>query len=890
MKNHNLNCRIWTIILSYVAVLGISYPALSEEGRNDSKITLEYLLDTNKIIQRRAEQGPAKFDPKSGSTSGKGIDPKEEDGGADVPKGARDYSAPKEDDVKLVEVESKALSREQRKAKGDKTDAPDEPPKRLQISFSSGVIEVSPGIDRNLLNALENDRDSSRTFAFLIASQYLGERQFEQLSELGVKVLGLHDEAYKIELPFEGEVLERLIELPFVDWVGYPEPKLKISTELQNTEKEFGKEVEHLPVYVNLIHEFDEKTAETFRRRLSKLDIKLGLYDSDLGAFEAIVTQDQLKLLSQQDIVLFIELISPGGPAHDFSAPTIGADYIRTGGPGTNFSGSSTVVGVLDTGFMLGSGAATPHTDLNRNGCGINYTNDSAGVFDDENGHGTHVLGTIGGTGTTNRQLRGVATGIGSSGSTRIRVAKIWPNVGSANASWYLDGMNFMARSSGNACDSGKPKVINMSGGRSVSNPNGTDARSRKLDAKSFRDKQAYIIATGNEGSGATTLRTPATAKNAISVGNVIDTGFQTVGDIRASSSRGPTADGRMKPNVVAVGRSVNSVNAGTSNGYTLKTGTSMAAPHVTGLAATLLDHYSFLRDRPYLLRAHLMATSILHDNNVTPRNNTNGGRNTYGLGRVSSYISHWARSNSDGWSTHLAWRTISNSNWGFRDITVPSGADRLVVVMTWDEDRASSGASKAVKYDLDLWVDRGANCTPDPRGQCGEWASQSWDDNVEYLIIDNPPSGTYRLKIINWDAPSSGLPTGLVATVIRGDPTPEMSLTASASSSSVSVGSPFTINTTVSNSEYVASGVLLQLTNSPSGILSQGISTRREDGRTSSFTGSSVTLGNIVESDSRQATWSFTPTRAGTKTFDFRAWSENGGTETRSVSVVVSP
>ena len=36
-----------------------------------------------------------------------------------------------------------------------------------------------------------------------------------------------------------------------------------------------------------------------------------------------------------------------------------------------------------------------------------------------------------------------------------------------------------------------------------------------------------------------------------------------------------------------------------------------MATPHVTGLAATLMEHYPELRGRPALLRAHLMATAI---------------------------------------------------------------------------------------------------------------------------------------------------------------------------------------------------------------------------------------------------------------------------------------
>ena len=168
-----------------------------------------------------------------------------------------------------------------------------------------------------------------------------------------------------------------------------------------------------------------------------------------------------------------------------------------------------------------------------------------------------------------------------------------------------------------------------------------------------------------------------------------------------------------MKPNVVAPGNIVTSADAGTTNGYINMSGCSMATPHVVGIAATLLEHYPDLRDNPALLRAHLMATALLHDNITIPSNNTSGGRNNYGLGRVEGEVAHWSHDNPNGWNTYWSTSTITNSAWGYRDIIVPDGTDRLVVVMTWDEPATSAGATRAVSYDLDLRVDVNADDPP---------------------------------------------------------------------------------------------------------------------------------------------------------------------------------
>src|SRR4029453_14480286 len=242
---------------------------------------------------------------------------------------------------------------------------------------------------------------------------------------------------------------------------------------------------------------------------------------------------------------------------------------------------------ILDSGFMLGDAAPVMHVDLNKWGCGRNFTTDAAGVWNDQNGHGTHVLATIVGTGTADARFRGGARGVGQSPSTRIRAAKVFKSDGRGASSWTEGAMEFMGAASDCDQESPRPQVISYSGGASGTGLTGTDSTSRKLDDQVWKYQQLYVVAAGNDGPTAQTVSAPGVAKNALTVGNVFDFGFPQVGDINAwtltqcgspcGSSQGPTGDGRMKPNVVAPGTWVQSARAGTTNQYINKFGTSMA-------------------------------------------------------------------------------------------------------------------------------------------------------------------------------------------------------------------------------------------------------------------------------------------------------------------------
>ncbi|HEX3109957.1 MAG TPA: S8 family serine peptidase, partial [Thermoanaerobaculia bacterium] len=239
----------------------------------------------------------------------------------------------------------------------------------------------------------------------------------------------------------------------------------------------------------------------------------------------------------------------------------VDADSLPTLGDGVR-------VAVIDTGidythFALGGGFGAGFKVAG----GYDFVNDDPDPRDD-NGHGTHVSGTIAGDSYT---IIGVAP------HATLYAFKVLDQNGSGTSSDVMAGVERAADPNGDGDPSDHVDVANMSlGGAGGAD----DPQSIAVD-NAVAAGVVMCVAAGNAG-GFASIGTPGSARDAVTVGAIQDDGTMTT-----FSSRGPvphTLD--FKPDVVAPGYLV--LSSWPGNSTRALSGTSMATPHVAGVAALI--------------------------------------------------------------------------------------------------------------------------------------------------------------------------------------------------------------------------------------------------------------------------------------------------------------
>lgn len=230
-------------------------------------------------------------------------------------------------------------------------------------------------------------------------------------------------------------------------------------------------------------------------------------------------------------------------------------------------------VAVMDTGIFR-------HMDFDTRIAGFaDFVGRKKYLYDD-NGHGTHVAGIIAGSGKgSNGKYRGIAPDtflvsvkvLDKSGNGKIE------NVVEA-AGWIIENKSAM-----------NIRVVNISFGTRAKMDNGPAIETGEDDyalimavEKMWDSGIVVVAAAGNNGPGNTSVTAPGISKKIITVGAFDDKNF--------FSGRGPTRECIVKPEVVVTGSNIIACNNHQGR-YSSKSGTSMAAPIVSGAVARLIKN-----------------------------------------------------------------------------------------------------------------------------------------------------------------------------------------------------------------------------------------------------------------------------------------------------------
>ncbi|MEU8864625.1 S8 family serine peptidase [Streptomyces umbrinus] len=233
-------------------------------------------------------------------------------------------------------------------------------------------------------------------------------------------------------------------------------------------------------------------------------------------------------------------------------------------------TGKGVTVAVLDTGVDVG------HPDLDGRVSATRSFIEGEEVAD-RNGHGTHVTSTVGGSGAaSDGKEKGVAPG------ATLAVGKVLSDQGSGSESQIIAGMEWAARDV-------DAEVVSMSLG-STEPSDGTDPMAQAVETLSKETGALFVVAAGNTGAPSS-IGSPGAADSALTVGAV-----DSADEAAYFTSAGPRyGDNALKPDLSAPGVDILAARsrlAAGSGDYTAMSGTSMATPHVAGVAALLAERH----------------------------------------------------------------------------------------------------------------------------------------------------------------------------------------------------------------------------------------------------------------------------------------------------------
>jgi serine protease AprX len=264
-----------------------------------------------------------------------------------------------------------------------------------------------------------------------------------------------------------------------------------------------------------------------------------------------------------------------------------------------NITGKGITIAIMDTGIYN-------HSDFDNRIIGFkDLVNNRIGMYDD-NSHGTHVAGICAGSGRMSYQKY-----IGMAPGSNIVMIKILDEDGNGETQSVIKGIDWILKNQKKY----NIKLLNISVGTLPRT--GEEEKSAIIDSvEAAWDKGIVVVAAaGNSGPQGSTITTPGISKKIITVGSSDDGKQDAFGRIKTNySGRGPTVSCICKPDVVAPGLNItscNCMNLRESRAYSVKSGTSMSTPIVTGAIALLLEKYPDMGTRDVKMRLKDRAVNL---------------------------------------------------------------------------------------------------------------------------------------------------------------------------------------------------------------------------------------------------------------------------------------
>ncbi|MBC8756914.1 S8 family serine peptidase [Kordia sp. YSTF-M3] len=438
------------------------------------------------------------------------------------------------------------------------------------------------------------------------------------------------------------------------------------------------------------------------------------------------VPYGQINDVVSKSFVKWVELVPPPPVKED----TRGRSIHRSGNldsqtpTGRHYTGAGVGVMVRDDGVV------GPHIDFQ--GRIDNSATPTTGPT-----HGDGVAGIMTGAGNLDPTKRGMAAG--------------------ADVYVVQYGGSFLDTATTDLINNGSVQITNSSYGDGCNG--GYTTTSRTVDTQTNDNPTLlHVFSAGNSGSSNCGYGAGAgwgnvtgghkQGKNVIATANTFFNG-----SLASSSSRGPAADGRIKPDITAHGQ--NQLSTAENNTYQTFGGTSGAAPGIAGVSAQLYEAYAGLNGGAFPESALIKATLL---NTANDYGNV-GPDFSFGWGMVNGLRA--AMLIEDGRYLNSTVAQAANNN---HSITVPANTRQVRFMVYWSDAAAAPGVSPALVNDLDLVV-------TDPVGGIQlPWildttpsaaflntpATTGADhlNNMEQVLINNPTSGTYNINVAGFNVP----------------------------------------------------------------------------------------------------------------------------------------